>query len=32
LYKENIHKIYKILGKYKDQYIFINDIIRTILE
>ena len=28
LYKENIHKIYKILGKYKDQYIFINDIIR----
>lgn len=28
LYKENIDKIYKILGKYKDKYIFINDIIR----
>ena len=28
LYKENIEKIYKILGEYKDQYIFISDIIR----
>ena len=28
LYKENIKKIYKILGEYKDQYIFISDIIR----
>ena len=28
LYKENIYKIYNILNKYKDQYIFINDIIR----
>ena len=28
LYKKNIKKIYKILGEYKDQYIFISDIIR----
>lgn len=28
LYKENINKIYKILVEYKDQYIFISDIIR----
>lgn len=28
LYKENIQKIYNILNKYKDEYIFINDIIR----
>ena len=28
LYKENIQKIYNILNKYKDEYIFINDVIR----
>nr|QJQ35005.1 ribosomal protein S3 [Fusarium sacchari] len=28
LYNKNIKKIYKILGEYKDQYIFISDIIR----
>nr|QJQ35607.1 ribosomal protein S3 [Fusarium foetens] len=28
LYKKNIKKIYKILSEYKDQYIFISDIIR----
>lgn len=28
LYKKNIHNIYHVLDNYKDEYIFINDIIR----